>query len=129
MSQPRWERCIYQRGIEVERFITEFLAEEHRRILLVGGAGFDPRSTVVCRSLTGRIPSRVSGIFLREERPNPSAALLARAQENVDTLRTLLHHMAFYPLQIFADDGAVVGGRRVAGVIEQTDLRDYTDII
>jgi hypothetical protein len=129
MAQSRWERCIYQRGSEVERFITEFLAEAHRRVLLLAGAGFDPRSTIVCRSLAAHIPSKVSGIFLREERPNPSAALVSRAEENVASLRALLQHVTVETIQVFAEDGAVVGGRRVAATIEQIDLRDYTDII
>ena len=29
------------------RFIDDFLAESHRRVLVIGGAGFDPRSMSV----------------------------------------------------------------------------------
>jgi hypothetical protein len=129
MAQARWERCIYQRGSEVERFIKEFLADTHRRILLLAGAGFDPRSTVICRSLAAHVASNVSAIFLREDRPNPSEVLVHRAEENVERLRGLLQHVTFETIQVFAEDGAVVGGRRVAATIEKIDLQDYTDII
>jgi hypothetical protein len=129
VAQPRWERCIQQRGRDVQRFISEFLGQGDRRVLVLGGAGFDPRSTVICRQLDELVKDRTAGIFLREERPGPSAELLARAEANAGTLSGLLGHMEFKTVEIFAEDGAVVGGRRVASLIEGITLSDYTDLI
>lgn len=129
MPQSRWERCVYQRGSEVADFIAHFLGENHRRVLLLGGAGFDPRSTVVSQTLAEHVPERVTGIFIREERPNPSKELLNRAEANCKTLSSFLQKISFRSVQIFADDGAVVGGRRVAQIIQEIDLQDYTDVI
>lgn len=129
MAEPRWARCVHQRGAEVDHFISDFLAESHRRVLLIGGAGFDPRSTALATKIAGKVGKRATGLFLREERPNPSAELVSRGDANAATLQSLLPDCHVDGLEIFATDGAVVGGRRVATLIDRIDLKAFSDIV
>ena len=46
---------------------------------LISGAGFDPRSTRFAEFLAAAAADRVSGIFLREQRPDPSPELVKSA--------------------------------------------------
>lgn len=129
MVQARWARCIHQRGQEVETFINEFLAESHRRVLLIGGAGFDPRSTALAARVAAKLGGRATGLFLREERPNPSSELIARGDKNAAALVELLPSSKVERLEIFATDGAVVGGRRVASLVDRMQLDAFSDIV
>ena len=52
MAQAKWARCVHQRGADVESFIAKFLAQSHRRVLMIGGAGFDPRSTALASKIS-----------------------------------------------------------------------------
>jgi hypothetical protein len=128
-ERPRWERCIEHRGVDVEKFAGLHFGGPERRLLLVGGAGFDPRSTSVARLLTAAAGDRISGLFLRERRPNPAAELRRRAEENISALMTLIPRSEVVEIDVFEDDGAVVLGRRVATTMLGIDLKMYSDVV
>ena len=71
----RWDPCVSHRGAEVNAFVDDYFARPERRILLVGGAGFDPRSTAVARSLANTA-GQIRGLFFQEERPRPIQTLV-----------------------------------------------------
>ena len=129
MAQEKWARCVHQKGADVTRFIDKFLAESHRRVLVIGGAGFDPRSTSLASKIAARLGNRSTGLFIREERPNPSKELIARGDQNAAALADLMSGSAIESIDIFASDGAVVGGRRVATLVDQTILDSFSDIV
>ena len=54
---------------------------------------------------------------------------MRRAEENVQSLTASLPNSQVEPIDIFALDGAVIGGRRVAGLIGDIDLAEYSDVI
>src|SRR5438128_2577595 len=110
MSKPLWDRCIYHRGQHTEDFLRDYLAEPQRQVLVIAGAGFDPRSTAVARRVGEHAKGRARGYFLREERPRPDAALVERADQNEQALLGLLPGSTVTRLDIFAADNAVVGG-------------------
>src|SRR5688572_30355887 len=87
----RWARCVDHRGTEVQPFAAAHFGESHRRVLLLCGAGFDPRSLVVARLLASVAPDRVDGFFLRERRPDPHPSLLSRATEHATRLGELVN--------------------------------------
>ena len=124
-----WARCVHQKGTEVVRFIDEFLAESHRCVLVIGGAGFDPRSTSLASKIAARLGNRSTGLFIREERPNPSKELIARGNRSAATLADLMTSSVVESVEIFASDGAVVGGRRVAALVDRMSLDSFSDII
>jgi len=118
--RSHWSNCITHFDGEVEGFIKSYFGEEERRCLLVGAAGFDPRSRRIATMLSDVLGPRLSGIFVREERGQPDAALVARANENADALKDLVPDCDFLRIEVFGDDGAAVGGPRIA-----KELRDY----
>ena len=124
----RWDRCIWHRGRHVEPFWTEYLAQSHRRVLLVGGAGFDPRATAVCDQVARLAPSRARGFFIREDRPSPDVELLTRAEANQEHLLSQLPGSAVEHIPIFATDGAVIGGRAAVTSVDRVILDGITDV-
>jgi hypothetical protein len=129
MATTRWARCIHQRGEEVERFIEDFFGEAERRVLLIGGAGFDPRSTALAGKFARRLGERATALFLREERPNPDTELVTRGDKNAQSLGGLLPGSRVERLEIFASDGAAVGGRRVAAMVDAMDPKAFSDVV
>lgn len=128
MTTPRWGRCIYHLGQDTEEFLGDYLTESHRQVLLIAGAGFDPRSTAVARLVAQYAEGRARGYFLREERPRPDAALFARGDQNEAALRHLLPDCSVSRLDVFAADNAVVGGRTAVRLISALALDGLTDI-
>ncbi len=111
MSTARWDRCIYHRGGHTEPFLRAYLGESHRQVLILAGAGFDPRSTSVAELVARHAGTRARGFFFREERPRPAPALVARADSHERELRELLPSSTVVRVDIFAPDNAVVGAR------------------
>jgi len=127
-APPKWDRCIYHLGDDVEPFFRDYFASRSRNILLVGGAGFDPRSTVIATLLAEIAGERTQGFFLREERPSPDAVLVAKAEENEAILGKLITNSSFKILEIFAAD-AVVGGRTAVTLVNEISFAPITDIV
>lgn len=128
MKTTRWDRCIYHLGPHTASFLREYLAHARRRVLLVAGAGFDPRSTVAAELISTVAPGRVRGFFLREERPQPDAPLVSRADAHEQALHHLVPGSTVARVDIFAPDNAVVGGRAAVSLVNVLPLDDVTDI-
>lgn len=128
MRSARWDRCIYHLGEHTEEFFKNYLSEPHRQMLLLAGAGFDPRSTMVAERLVSYSSERTRGYFLREERPRPNPALVARAKKNEQALLDLLPKSEVQRLDVFAADNAVVGGRTAVRLVNSISLDGLTDI-
>lgn len=124
----RWDPCVSHRGAEIDAFLETYFFQPERRILLVGGAGFDPRSTALARRLA-KAKGQIRGLFLQEERPKPPPNLVDRATANGDLLRSAIpaHEMA--SVNIFGTDGAVVGGRNAVGLMNRQDFTQTTDVV
>lgn len=130
MSDARWDPCISSRDDEAVAFLHAFFADPSRRALLICGAGFDPRSTEIAAHLASAAPGRVTGHFIREERPDSDPALRALADGHEARLRQLIpaHHV--HHVDVFSADGkSVVAGRRIAQVFAGIDLAGVTDLV
>jgi hypothetical protein len=128
--RPHWHNCITHRNTRVDEFVGDYFRQPHRRCLLVGGAGFDPRALHVPRLLESVLGVRLSAFMIREERGNPTQSLQNRADTNERDLRSLIAGCSVTRVQIFADDGAPVGGARIAAELRNLVLPpDLTDII
>lgn len=127
----RWERCISHRGGDAEVFVREYFGAGDRRVGLIAGAGFDPRSARMSELLSDVAKGRVRALFLREERPEPDANLVGSADDNVRRLRGLIPESFVESFDVFdRTDSAPVGGRRVIGVIRKVlDTRGLTDLV
>ena len=130
MNDYQWERCIHHRGCEAATFISDFFAGSDRSVLLIGGAGFDPRSYYVAEQLTAVCGDRLRGFFLREERPDPSEQLLMMAENNDAHIRKLIPRVEVQDVQVFDIDNAPVGGRRTTRMLaERVDLSGVSDVV
>lgn len=124
----RWDPCVSHRGAEIDGFVDAYFVRPERRILLVGGAGFDPRSTAVARRLANT-EGQIRGVFLQEERPKPTQTLIDRATTNGDVLRAAIPTHEMVSVNIFGSDGAVVGGRNAVALIGRQDFTETTDVV
>lgn len=124
-----WEPCIYHWAEDAEDFLREYLAEAGRAILLVAGAGFDPRSILLASLLPEAICKSAQAILIREERPNPAQELVKRAERHRDTLRAAFPKAQERAVPIFARDNAIIGGREGVRLMNGQSLEGITDII
>jgi hypothetical protein len=107
-----WEDGVTH-AADAPAFIRDYFGRTDRRVLIVGGAGFDPRSTVVSASIA-EVNAKRRGIFVREERPNPATNLIHRAEANVVRLKEIVPDCGIQSIEIFdKDDNAVVGAKRL----------------
>lgn len=125
---PRWDPCISHRGSQVSAFINDYFASVDRAVFLVGGAGFDPRSTFVSSQLAA-VTSNIHAVFLRENRPNPDPALLQCAEANTNLLVASIAAQKVVEIEIFGRDGAVIGGRNAVRALGSQDFNGITDVV
>lgn len=128
ITKRRWDPCIYHRGQHTQEFLREYLAAPSRNVLLIAGAGFDPRSTRFAKLMSETAKGKIRAILLKEERPDPAAELVALAAANRDRMVELIPASEVHSINIFAQDNAVVGGRLVASLIGKIPLTDVTDV-
>lgn len=124
----RWDPCVAHRGREVDDFIAEYFGLGARRVLLVAGAGFDPRSTAVAMRLAAA-SAVVRALFVQEIRPNPAQVLIERAGANTGALLAAVTDHEVVAVDIFGSDGAVTGGRNVISLLNRQDFEGVTDVV
>lgn len=124
----RWDPCVAHRADEVDAFIADYFKGADRRVLFVGGAGFDPRTTAVASRLAAAT-GKITALLLQENRPKPPQELLKRATANADALMAALKDHVVVPIEIFGADGAVVGGRNAVAVLAKQNFTDVTDVV
>ncbi len=129
MAIPSWHKSIDHYDKDVSIFYVLHFSEAHRKCLLIAGAGFDPRTTVLARELSATLGNRLEALFIREERPNPDTTLVERAERNLSSLQQMCPINRVLSIAVFSDDNAVVGGINAVSNIVNVDLASYTDII
>lgn len=128
IRERRWDPCVSHRGEDVERFVVEYFGKADRRVLLIAGAGFDPRSTAIAERVS-RAAKSTRAILIQEDRPKPPQGLVLRARSNASALTSAIADNVVIPIEIFGADGAVVGGRNAVGILSKENLEKYTDVI
>lgn len=124
----RWDRCIAHRAEEADEFFISYFGQKDREVLLIGGAGFDPRSTALTRRLANLTPA-LRAILIREQRPNPAQQLLDYAEANIDALCKVLAAVEVVPVEIVRVDNSIVGGRNLVTAVNLLDFRSPTDVV
>ena len=131
----RWIRCVDHRGRQVRDFVEDYFADTSRHVLLVAGAGFDPRSTAIATLLNSTLQSRMTGLLIREERLNSEPRLTTLAEAHLKTLCACLENWTMERVRVFDTDGTsapgrhVVSGRHVATLAQRLDLTGITDVV
>lgn len=130
MTREHWDNCITHFDDAVSEFVRSYFAEKGRKCLLFGAAGFDPRAQSVPDLLAKTLGNRLSAIFIREERGQPDPDLLAKANANEAALREIVTDARVERIEVFADDGAAVGGSRIAALLNSISIDDdVTDVV
>jgi hypothetical protein len=124
----RWDPCIVQDAPEFYNFLGGYVDRADRRCLLIGGAGFDPRATLVPLKFSQLRQCQVEGIFFREERILDQPLLRPCADNNEASIRKLLPRTTFPRIEIFADGTTAVGGRRALEAINSVNFLAFTDV-
>ena len=126
--ERRWDPCIAHRDGEADGFLGQYFGQADRKILLVAGAGFDPRArTVALRLNDATVGMRT--LLVKEQRPDPAPQQSDEAEATTKALLTALTDARIEPIRIFGSDGAVVGGRRIIALLSQECLEGLTDIV
>lgn len=132
MGGKRWDPCIVHRDDAVDDFFADYFAQPQKNVLLIAGAGFDPRSRVGTARLS-KAAANLRALFFRERRPNPSQNQSDRAERNTVDLVAMLNtrriECQVEPIEIFALDDAVVGGRNVVNFLSRQNLENLTDVV
>lgn len=127
-SGRRWDPCIYHQGKQAEAFFRDYFSDPSRRVLLVAGAGFDPRSPQVCEMFAEAAQGRVDGLFLREERPMPVRELFSRADANQEQMLRAIPGANVRSFDVFSGDNAVIGGRAAVALVSEIPA-SITDVV
>ena len=76
------------------------------------------------------LSTRLEAIFIREERGRPDATLVSAADQNEAALRAIVPTCQVMHVDVFGDDGAAVGGPRIAALLGNEKISDgVTDIV
>jgi hypothetical protein len=128
--RSHWENCITNFDDDVDSFVADYFEDSLRSVLLVAAAGFDPRSRRISQMLANTLGNRLSGVFIREERPGASDALVEQANANELALKAVVPNSVIFKVDVFADDGAPVGGSRIVSMLGAHVVPDeVTDVI
>tara|TARA_R110000782_G_scaffold265178_1_gene358739 strand:- start:9328 stop:10425 length:1098 start_codon:yes stop_codon:yes gene_type:complete len=125
-----WDNCITNFDDAVGEFVGDYFATTSRRVLLVAAAGFDPRSQRVAQLLAHTLGNRLSAVFIREERPGAADELIEKANQNETDLKAIVPDAVILKVDVFANDGAPVGGTRIVSQLGECPVADdVTDVI
>ena len=125
----RWNKCIEHYDNDVDLFMSAHFSEQHRKVLLIAGAGFDPRATSNVLTLHEVLGNRLECIFIKEERPEPDIKLIQKASENLDLLKAKYPGSEVISVEVFSDDNAVVGGINIINSLASVSVEGVTDLI
>lgn len=129
MGRPyRWDPCVAHHDEDVDSFLADYFGGRDRRVLLIAGAGFDPRSRAIVNRLA-QSGVRLKALFIQENRPDPRLDQAGRARTNAEAMLAAVSEAEFVPIDIFGSDGAVVGGRNAVRRLHGQDLSGLTDIV
>ncbi len=128
--RKHWHNAITHFDDDAGEFISSYFSEEHRRCLLVAAAGFDPRSGRFAGMLADVLGDRLTALFIREDRGQAADNLVDAANAHEAKLRELVPGATVTHIEIFAEDGAAIGGSRIATYLAGYEIDPgVTDIV
>lgn len=128
MSAPN-RNYIWHCDSEASTFISQYFTTS-QRVLFIGAIGFDPRTFQTLKELRGGGCKSITPVFIQEERSLGSEVLKEAAAANLNEAATVIgQDVEIRPIPIFADDRAVVGGRRIVDFARTILPGEYTDVV
>lgn len=129
MEGMRWENCVVHYDEDVLSFFEDYFSNSMRNCIVIGGAGFDPRSTGLIQCLSKFLGDRLAVRLIKEERPDPDPELVLRADKNLKSIEAVCGNLTVSQIEIFASDNAVVGGRKAINSLSDLDVSMHTDVV
>src|SRR4051812_1904668 len=84
----RWDAAVGFRGADFLAFGEHYFGAPSRQVLIVAGAGFDPRAPRLAEHLARWAPGRVNAVFVREERLTNDPLLRALSEDHARRIRS-----------------------------------------
>ena len=128
MSSMRWDPCVIQEADDFDSFLRNYINQLKRRCFIIGGAGFDPRATILPKKLNLALQCDKVGLFFREERNLDQPLLRSCADHNESMIKGFIPNSKFPRIEIFAGGVTAIGGRSAVEVIRNIDFSKFTDI-
>lgn len=125
----RWDLAVTNRKENSRKFISEYFNDAERQVLLIAGAGFDPRATILAEQLGSLEFLQLRAAFIKETRSESDARLQQLASENLATLAEAIPNHEILAVDIFGADNSVTAGRSAARALHKFGLGDATDVI
>ena len=125
----RWINCPSHCGTDVTNFLNQHFDDAGRQVLLVGGAGFDPRARILPLQLGSVLGGRLNALLLKEERPETTTDLVLRADENKRILTDKMSSVLVEPIDVLSADLSVVGGRSAVNCLANALSDAYSDVV
>jgi len=128
-SDYRWDLAITHRGDELNAFVDEYFNDADRKILLIAGAGFDPRTGLVAEVLASATDATIAALLVNEIRTESDPHLAQLAEANRQRLVTAIPNHTMMDVTVFGTDNSAIGGRRAATQLSALTLTEHTDIV
>ena len=126
--ERRWDPCVAHRCQKVDDFLADYFTQLDRKVFLVAGVSFDPRSHTVATRLS-KANASVHALLIQENRPNSLQNQSDWADANMKIIFDMLDDRQVVPIEIFGPDGAVIGGRNIVSVLSKQNMEGVTDVI
>ena len=134
--EMRWRNYVLTRGAEFEQFWKEHADDAGRKLLFIGGRGFDPRATLAVESIARCAPRcglDILAIELDEGEANPPQKQKESADANWVKLQEVAQHrggIRSAVIKFHSEDGHRVSARNAANLISDEEVvAPYTDVI
>lgn len=125
----RWERCVPTHNQRVKSLLRNLFSNSKKRVLFIGGAGFDPRALIYPKMLHALLGAELKLLLIKEQRPEPTDDLVSAADNNLDSILAKGINCEVIEIDVFSEDLSVTGVRQAARRINQYATTDYTDIV
>lgn len=130
----RWESYFLARGDGFQALWRELARSEGRRVLLIGGAGFDPRASNAASSIIECGVPFGECILISSDAGSGAASgsFEEAANENVERLRSLVgtDSLSVTRIELRTPEGRSIGGRRIAESFSDAKrFMPFTDVV
>ena len=122
-SDYRWDLAITHRGTELKTFVEQYFDDADRSILLIAGAGFDPRTGLVAAALARATRATIAALLISEVRTESDPDLVRLAEANLQQLVAAIPDHTMMEVTVFGADNSVSASYTAAFSSRSTPAR------
>lgn len=131
----RWSDYFLRSGDDFHVFWQRYIQESERDILVILGVGFDPRMCLgyeALKNVKGSGKRDCMTLHYDEGSGSPSQEYSNLVKANCEKLDALVPENCRQinrKISLWSTDHRRIGSRNAAGVLSDSDLKDYTDVV